>query len=75
MTKDYQLKMIVESGGIVGLCLVSEFLNGTKRSSVKDVVSHIDYFACKFGIDNLAIGTDFYGTKQLPINMNSLYIY
>ena len=73
--KDYQIKMIVESGGLVGLCLVSEFLNGTKRSTVKDVVSHIDYFACKFGIDNLALGTDFYGTDHLPKelkNYNSL---
>lgn len=64
--KDYQIKMIIESGGIIGLCLVSEFLNGTKKSTVKDVIGHIDYFACKFGINNLAIGTDFYGTNYLP---------
>lgn len=64
--KDYQIKMIVDSGGIVGLTLVSEFLNGTNKSNIHDVVSHIDYFACKFGIDNLAIGTDFYGTNYLP---------
>lgn len=64
--KDYQLKMIIDSGGIVGLCLVSDFLTGENSSSIKDVISHIDYFACKFGINNLAIGTDFYGTKHLP---------
>ncbi len=64
--KDYQIKMIVESGGLVGLCLVSEFLNGTNKSLVDDIVCHIDYFACHYGIDNLAIGTDFYGTKHLP---------
>lgn len=64
--KDYQIKMIVDSGGIVGLCLVSDFISGTKRCSINDVAMHIDYFACKFGICNLAIGTDFYGTKNLP---------
>lgn len=69
--KDYQIKMIIDSGGIVGLCLVSEFLNGTNRSTVEDVVSHIDYFACKFGIDNLSVGTDFYGTKFLPIGIKN----
>ncbi len=64
--KDYQIKMIIDSGGIVGLCLVSDFLTNTKICSVQDIVSHIDYFACKFGINNLALGTDFYGTEHLP---------
>ena len=64
--KDYQLKMIADSKGLVGLCLVSDFINGTPKSNVSDIVSQIDYFACKFGIDCLALGTDFYGTKHLP---------
>lgn len=69
--KDYQIKMIIDSGGIVGLTLVSDFLNGGTKSDANDVVSHIDYFACKFGIDNLAVGTDFYGTNHLPSGANS----
>lgn len=64
--KDYQLKMIVDSNGLVGLCLVSDFINGTKKCKLADVVAQIDYFACKFGIDNLALGTDFFGTTHLP---------
>lgn len=64
--KDYQIKMIIDSGGLLGLCLVSDFLNGTNYSKISDVVAHIDYIACKFGIDNLALGTDFYGTSHLP---------
>ena len=64
--KDYQIKMIIDSGGLVGLCLVSLFINGTNKCDIKDIVCHIDYFACRFGIENLAIGTDFYGTKHLP---------
>ncbi len=69
--KDYQIKMICETGGLVGLCLVSDFLNGTKKSYAEDIICHIDYFACHFGIDNLAIGTDFYGTKHLPRGVKS----
>ncbi len=64
--KDYQLKMIVDSGGLVGLCLVSDFINGSSCCTAADLAAHIDYFACKFGIDNLAVGTDFYGTNHLP---------
>lgn len=64
--KDYQLKMIVDSNGLVGLCLVSDFICGTKKCTVADIVAHIDYFACKFGVNNLALGTDFYGTNHLP---------
>ncbi len=69
--KDYQIKMIADTGGLVGLCLVSSFLNGTEKSNINDIVNHIDYFACKFGIDNLALGTDFYGTKFLPKDANN----
>lgn len=69
--KDYQIKEIISGGGIVGLCFVSEFLNGTNKSTADDVVSQIDYFACKFGINNLALGTDFYGTKYLPEKLKS----
>lgn len=63
--KDYQIKEIIKTGGIVGICLVSDFLNGTNKSAVSDIVSHIDYFACKFGINNLAIGTDYFGTEHV----------
>ena len=69
--KDYQIKMICDSGGLLGLCLVSDFLNGTRKSYAEDLVCHIDYIACHFGIDNLAIGTDFYGTKHLPRGIKS----
>lgn len=64
--KDYQIRMICDSGGLVGLCLVSDFLSGNKNSIVEDIICHIDYFACHYGVDNLAIGTDFYGTKHTP---------
>ena len=64
--KDYQLKIVADSGGIIGICLVSDFLNGRHKCDIYDYINHIDYAVQKFGIDHIAIGTDFYGTKHLP---------
>lgn len=69
--KDYQIKMIVDSNGLLGICLVSDFLSGEVHSSVSNLAQHIDYVACKFGIENLALGTDFFGTKHLPKQLNN----
>ena len=64
--KDYQLKIIEETGGLFGLCLVSDFLTEDKRANIDDVVKHIDYFVCGFGIDHISVGSDFYGTSLHP---------
>lgn len=64
--KDYQLKIITESNGFVGLCLVSNFLAGSNHCTINDVADHIEYFATKFSINNIGFGLDFYGTKHLP---------
>ncbi len=69
--KDYQIKEIIQTGGIVGISFVSDFLNATNKSTVSDVVSHIDYFACKFGINNLAIGSDYFGTYHITKNLEN----
>lgn len=68
--KDYQLKIIEESGGLVGLCLVSQFLNGTNHCNFIEYIKHLNYLVNKIGIDHVAIGTDFYGTKHLPKSVN-----
>ena len=73
--KDYQLEMIKESGGLVGVCLVSDFLTNMKKATVGDVAKNIDYIVSRFGKEFCALGTDFYGTKKLPkylVNYSSL---
>ena len=67
--EDWQIKLIIEKKGIIGLCLVGYFLTENKTCLISDVINHIDYFANKFGIENLAVGTDFYGTDYLPENL------
>jgi len=61
-----QIKTIVNAGGLIGLTLVGKFLSPNKRATLHDVCKHIEYFIKNFGTDNIAIGTDFFGTDNLP---------
>jgi len=64
--KDYQIKIIEEYKGIIGLCFVKDFITKEKRCNINDLLNHITYFTNKFSIKCLCIGSDFYGTKNLP---------
>ena len=66
-----QIQTIVQSNGLVGLCFVSEFINGKKHCTVQDIAQEIDYFVEHFGINHIALGTDFYGTKKLPVGIKT----
>lgn len=63
---DYQIKEIVERDGVIGVTFVGYFMTGDKKCKISDLIRQIDYFCQKFGTDNLAIGSDFYGTDFLP---------
>ncbi len=69
--KDYQIKMIVESGGLMGIAFVDSFLSADGKSTVSDIARHIDYVISRFGDDNICLGTDFYGTKKTPKGVKS----
>ena len=64
-----QLKDLVCSNGIVGLYFVGEYISTKNNAKIEDVIKNIDYFVNKFGYKNLSIGTDFYGTNNLPYNL------
>ena len=63
-----QIRAIIDGGGVVGLTFVGRFLCGSRgnRAGVRDIYAHIRYFLDNFGVDNIAIGTDFCGTTDLP---------
>lgn len=62
-----QIKAIIATGGLIGLCLVPKFLTkNTTSCGFHDIIKHIDYFKKHFGRQNLRLGTDFYGTATLP---------
>lgn len=66
---DEQISAIISRGGIIGVTFVTYFL-GDKKVNADTVANFISDFCDKFGADNLAVGTDFFGTDSLPENVN-----
>lgn len=61
---EWQLKELVLRGGLVGVTCYSRFMTDGKHCKIADFIRQIDYFVQKFGADNLAVGTDFYGCEN-----------
>jgi len=53
---DDVLRAIVDGGGIIGICAVSQFLGRSR--DLNAMLDHIDYVARRFGVDHVAIATD-----------------
>lgn len=64
--EDWQIELLIEKKGIVGLTLCGYFTTNETTCKIDDIIRQIDYFSQKFGVENLAVGTDFYGTDFLP---------
>lgn len=58
---DEQIIAIAKSGGIIGICYYSEFLNSTRKADVTDIVEHIKYIRNLVGINHVGLGSDFDG--------------
>jgi len=71
--KDEQIKALADKGGVIGITFVPNFLTQEKRkTTVKDVVTHIDYLVEKAGIDCVGLGSDFDGTGGLPLGLEGV---
>ena len=71
--KDEQIKALADKGGVIGITYVPNFLTQEKRkTTVKDVVKHIDYLVKKAGIDCVGLGSDFDGTGALPLGLEGV---
>lgn len=70
---DWQIKLIIEKGGIIGLTACGYFMTNEKHCKIDDFIRNILYFSEKFGTDNLCFGTDFFGTDFLPEGMDNDY--
>ncbi|NPV07792.1 MAG: dipeptidase [Anaerolineae bacterium] len=53
---DEVIRAIADTGGYVGVCCVPHFLGRTR--DIAALLDHIEYMACQFGSDHVAIGTD-----------------
>ena len=67
---DAQLDAVGESGGVVGVFLMSSALRRDGRydqpASIADFVDHFDHIARRIGVEHVAFGTDFDGTRVPP---------
>jgi len=68
---DEQIKIIIEKGGIIGLCLYNDFLTEKQIGEVDCIIRQIDYFVNKFGYKSLCFGSDFYGAKNFAGGINN----
>ena len=71
--KDEQIKALADKGGVIGITFVPNFLTQEKRkTTVEDVVKHIDYLVGKVGVDYIGLGSDFDGTGSLPLGLEGV---
>ena len=65
-----QIQKIILSKGLFCLSFVGDFISN-KKTSIEDVARQIAYFLKKYGVKNLAIGSDFFGSTNLPEGLAS----
>lgn len=63
---DQQLQAVAESDGVVGINYAVNMLRQDGKpdtnTSLDEIVRHIDYIAQHFGVEHVALGSDFDGT-------------
>ena len=60
---DWQIKIIANSGGIIGVPFYAEFLNGGVKTEISDIICHIEHIIKIGGEEAVAFGTDFDGMQ------------
>lgn len=58
---DEQLKAIARKGGVVQVCLYSDFLRTDAPATICDAIEHLHHMVNIMGIEHVGIGTDFDG--------------
>lgn len=62
-----QIGEIIARNGLIGMCAVTAF---TGAHNLSEFAEEIDRFVQKYGVNNLAIGSDLYGSSDVPDDMN-----
>lgn len=56
---DFQLNLIKQSDGVIGICAVKSFLTNEPTATIDDFIDHIKYVKYKIGIKHVGLGFDF----------------
>jgi len=68
---DEIIELVKRNRGVLGVFFVPEFIR-REETSLKDIVEQIFYIKENFGIDIIAIGSDFFGTDKLPKGLENI---
>ena len=68
---DEQMKLVADSGGVVAITYVPDFLStgGHEHVTSRDVFRHLERAVEICGIDHVALGSDFDGVRHLPTDI------
>ena len=75
---DAQIKALISRGGIIGLICAGHFLTEQKfapKIAAEAFFKSADFFIQKYGENNLAIGSDFFGSDYLAFKENYAVFY
>ncbi len=68
---DEQIKAIAKKEGVIGINLYNNFLSD-KKSTIDNVLKHIDYIIKLVGADYVGFGCDFDGMDSTPESINNV---
>ncbi|MEM1615454.1 MAG: dipeptidase [Pyrobaculum sp.] len=67
---DEVLKALVDNGGVIGLTFIPSTISS--QASIPHLAKHFKYVKEKFGVEVLAIGTDYLGISTTPPGLKSV---
>jgi len=69
---DDMIKILADSGGIMGICFEKHFLGNNELSKVCDMVAHIAHIRNVGGINCISIGSDFDGISNQGLEIKNI---
>jgi membrane dipeptidase len=60
------LEALYRKGGVIGLSVLGSLITNKPRPTLDDLVQHFLYVYENFGVELIAVGTDFHGLMGLP---------
>ncbi|MBI4832822.1 MAG: membrane dipeptidase [Candidatus Lindowbacteria bacterium] len=67
---DEVMKAVAERGGYIGILAVPGFLTARAKTTIDDMLDHLDYVVGLVGLEHVGLGTDFFG-YSLPTTLSA----
>jgi membrane dipeptidase len=63
---DEQILAVKRNKGVIGINLYPDFLNESRKATIKDVLAHIEHICSLTGSEHIGMGADFDGIECTP---------